>query len=91
MANGGMPRLSAVVRGTHLDKALSRKSSSLRLQPYCRRLDGELIKSLLEQANWRPAEDVGNHDQDRPRVFGYARWRKDWVKVSSELAQDRRA
>ncbi len=25
------------------------------------------------------------------RVFGYARWRKDWVKVSSELAQDRRA
>ncbi len=26
-----------------------------------------------------------------PRVFDYARWRKDWVKVSSELAQDRRA
>ncbi len=26
-----------------------------------------------------------------PRVFGNARWRKDWVKVSSELAQDRRA
>ncbi len=25
-----------------------------------------------------------------PRVFGHARWRKDWVKVSSELAQDRR-
>ncbi len=25
------------------------------------------------------------------RVFGYARWRKVWVKVSSELAQDRRA
>ncbi len=25
------------------------------------------------------------------RVFGYARWRKDWVSVSSELAQDRRA
>ncbi len=24
-------------------------------------------------------------------VFGHARWRKDWVKVSSELAQDRRA
>ncbi len=23
-------------------------------------------------------------------VYGYARWRKDWVKVSSELAQDRR-
>ncbi len=26
-----------------------------------------------------------------PRVFGYERRRKDWVKVSSELAQDRRA
>ncbi len=26
-----------------------------------------------------------------PRVFGHARWRKGWVKVSSELAQDRRA
>ncbi len=26
-----------------------------------------------------------------PRVFGHARWRKDWVKVSSELAQGRRA
>ncbi len=26
-----------------------------------------------------------------PWVFGHARWRKDWVKVSSELAQDRRA
>ncbi len=25
-----------------------------------------------------------------PRVFGHARWRKDWVKVSSELAEDRR-
>ncbi len=26
-----------------------------------------------------------------PRVFGYARWRKDWMKVSSGLAQERRA
>ncbi len=26
-----------------------------------------------------------------PRVFGHAWWRKDWVKVSSELVQDRRA
>ncbi len=26
-----------------------------------------------------------------PRVFGCGRWRKDWVKDSSELAQDRRA
>ncbi len=26
-----------------------------------------------------------------PRVFSHARWRQDWVKVSSELTQDRRA
>ncbi len=26
-----------------------------------------------------------------PRVFGRARWRKDWVNVPSNLAQDRRA
>ncbi len=26
-----------------------------------------------------------------PRVFGHARWTQDWVKVSSELVQDRRA
>ncbi len=26
-----------------------------------------------------------------PRIFGHARWRKDWVEVSSELAQDRQA
>ncbi len=27
-----------------------------------------------------------------PQIFGfYARWRKDWVKVSSELTQGRRA
>ncbi len=26
-----------------------------------------------------------------PQVFGHARWRKDWMKVSSELAQERRA
>ncbi len=26
-----------------------------------------------------------------PRVFGHARWRKDWVNASSTLARDRRA
>ncbi len=26
-----------------------------------------------------------------PRAFGYARWRKDWVKVSGELAHERQA
>ncbi len=33
-----------------------------------RRPEGELINigSHVAQANWRPTEDVGNHDQDRP-------------------------
>ncbi len=26
-----------------------------------------------------------------PRVYGYARWRKDWLKAPSELAYDRGA
>ncbi len=30
-------------------------------------------------------------DLSKPRVFGHTRWRKDWAKDSSELAQDRRA
>ncbi len=25
------------------------------------------------------------------RAFGYAQWKKDWVKVSGELSQDRQA
>ncbi len=45
----------------------------------------------MAQANWRPAEDEGNHNYDGTRVFGYTQWRKGWVKVSSELAQGRRA
>ncbi len=32
----------------------------------------------------------GNYDHDRPGTPHYARWRKDWVEASSELAQDRR-
>ncbi len=47
-------------------KTLSQKPSLSRLQPCCRRLDGELIRSLLSQANWGPSEDVGNRDQGRP-------------------------
>ncbi len=41
-----------------------------------RRPKGELIKGL---------EPISG-----PRVFGHARWRKDRVNVSSEVAQDRR-
>ncbi len=35
---------------------------------------------------WCPLEPLSG-----PRVFGHAQWGKDWMKVSSELAQDRRA
>ncbi len=50
--------------------------------------------SYVAQTSWRPAEDMGNHDQGRPGTAlrtASLRWRKDWVKVFNELAQDRRA
>ncbi len=67
-------------------------------------LQGELIKDLLlptPPRTWRRrtggqlktwATTIKAADLEPisgPRVFGHARWRKDWVKVSSELAQDR--
>ncbi len=45
-----------------------------------RRPEGERIKDLLLATPPRLL-----------RVFGYARWRNDWAKVSCELAQDRPA
>ncbi len=67
--------------------------------------DGELTKDLLlptPPRTWRrrPGSQLKTWattikaDVDLlsgPRVFGHTRWRKDWVKVSSELVQDRRA
>ncbi len=68
-----------------------------------RRPEGEVIKDLLLPTPphmWR--RRAGGQLKTRattikadlepisvPRVFGHALWRKDWVKVSSELAQDR--
>ncbi len=37
--------------------------------------------------NWKPAEDVDSYDSDRESSAG---WKKDWVKISSEFAQNRR-
>ncbi len=70
-----------------------------------RRPEGELINVFLlptpprtwhRRAGGQPKARATTIKADlepliRPRVFGHARWRKDWVKVSSELAQDRRA
>ncbi len=39
---------------------------------------------------WATAIQADLEPLSGPRVFGYARWRMDWVKVSSEFAQDRR-
>ncbi len=50
-----------------------------------RRLDGGQLKT------WAATIKADLEPLSGPRVFGHARWRKDWVKVSSELAQDRRA
>ncbi len=70
-----------------------------------RRLEGELIKDLLlptpprtwlrragdQLKTWATTIKADLEPITGPRVFVYARWRKDCVKVSSELAQDRRA
>ncbi len=51
--------------------------------------------SHVTQTNRVPAEDMvkamWNPSPDHESSTSQARWRKDWVKVSSELAQDRRA
>ncbi len=70
-----------------------------------RRPEGQLIKDLLlstpprtrrrraggQLKTWATTTKADLDPISAPRVFGHARWRKDWVKVSSELAQDRRA
>ncbi len=69
-----------------------------------RRPDTELIKDLLlpttprtwrrrtggQLKTWASTTEADLEPISEPRVFGHARWRKDWVKVFSELAQDRR-
>ncbi len=66
---------------------------------------GELIKDLLlptplrtwrrrtgdQLKIWATMTKADLEAISGPRVVGHARWRKDWVKVSSELARDRRA
>ncbi len=70
-----------------------------------RRPEGELIKGLLlptppptwrrraggQLKTWATTIKADLRPLSGPEVFGHARWRKDWVKVSSELAQDRPA
>ncbi len=67
--------------------------------------DGELIKDLLlptPPRTWRRrtggqlktwATTIKAHLEplSGPRVFGHAQWRKDWMQVSSEIAQDHQA
>ncbi len=70
-----------------------------------RRPEGELIKGLLlpipsrtwcrrargQLKTWATTIKADLEPISGLRVFRHARWRNDWVKVSSELAQDRRA
>ncbi len=70
-----------------------------------RRPEGELINDLLlptphrmwrrraggQLKTWATTIKTDLEPHSGPRIFGHARWRKDWVKVSSKLAQDRRA
>ncbi len=67
-----------------------------------RRPEFELIKDLLlptpsrmwrrraggQLKTWATTINVDLEPISGPRVFGHARWRTDWVEVSSELAQD---
>ncbi len=67
------------------------------------RLDSELIKDLLlpipprtwrrqtggQLKAWATTINADLELLSKPRVFGHARWRKDWMKVASELAQNR--
>ncbi len=73
--------------------------------PAARRPESELIKDLVlptpprtlrrrtgrQLKTWATTIKADLEPISGPRVFGHARWRKGWVKVSSELAQDRRA
>ncbi len=70
-----------------------------------RRPEGELIKDLLlltpprtscrraggQLKTWATTIKADPERFSEPRVFGHARWRKDWVKVFCELAQGRQA
>ncbi len=70
-----------------------------------RRPEGELIKDLFlptpprmwrrraggQLKTWATTIKTDLEPISGPRVFDHARWRKDWVKVPSKLAQDRRA
>ncbi len=71
-----------------------------------RRPEGELINDLLlptpprtwrrraggQLKKWATTMKADMKSLSGPQVFGYyARWSKEWVKVSSELAQDSRA
>ncbi len=51
---------------------------------------GRILKRSGDQLNtWATTLKENLEPLSEPGVFGYARWRKDWAKVSSELAQDR--
>ncbi len=70
-----------------------------------RRPEGELIKDLVlptpprtwrrrtggQLKTWATTTKADLEPIFGPRVFDHARWGKDWVKVSRELTQDRRA
>ncbi len=67
-----------------------------------RRPEGELIEDLFllhtgcrptgdQLKTWETTIKADTEHLSVPRVFGHARWRKDWVKVSSELTRERRA
>ncbi len=57
----------------YIDTALTKK-------PWCY-VDGELIKDILQAALQATTIKTDLGPLSGPRVFGYARWKKDWVIV----------
>ncbi len=70
-----------------------------------RRSEGELINDTLlpipprtrrkrtegQLKMWATTIKAGLQLLSEPQIFGFAQWRKGWMKVSGDLAQDRRA
>ncbi len=98
------PQRLCAIRGT-ASPALLVQSRLRWFGHAARRPKGELIKDLLlpipprmwrrqaggQLKTWITTIRADQEPISGPRVFGHARWRKDWVIMPSELAQDRRA
>ncbi len=52
---------------------------------------GQVSNRQAELKTWATMVKADVEPISGPRCFGHEQWRKDWVKVSCKLTQDRRA